>query len=86
MWRLEVPSSPFVLRGRSSMCFLSCAFTLIELLVVISIVTLLIALLLPAIKRARESGRVVACMSNLRQIGIGFSLYASDFERSFPFR
>ena len=82
----KVPSSPFVSRGRGSMCFLSSAFTLIELLVVISIITLFIALLLPLIKRARESGRVVACMSNLRQIGIGFSLYASDFERSFPFR
>ena len=82
----KVPSSPFVSRGRGSMCFLSCAFTLIEFLVVISIVTLLIALLLPAIKRARELGRVLACMSNLRQIGIGFELYASDFERSFPFR
>ena len=73
------------LHRRSHRC-LRYAFTLIELIVVIAILTLLIALLLPAIKRARESGRVVACTSNLRQIGIGFSLYASDFERSFPFR
>ncbi|MAE63148.1 MAG: hypothetical protein CMJ18_02645 [Phycisphaeraceae bacterium] len=62
------------------------AFTLIELLVVISIVALLIAILLPAVKRARESARVVHCLSNVRQMGIGFGMYASDYRQILPFR
>ncbi|MEX1017418.1 MAG: prepilin-type N-terminal cleavage/methylation domain-containing protein, partial [Phycisphaeraceae bacterium] len=54
------------------------AFTLIELLVVISIIALLIALLLPALRSARETAKAVACLSNLRQAGIGMNLYAAD--------
>ncbi|MAE64771.1 MAG: hypothetical protein CMJ18_10935 [Phycisphaeraceae bacterium] len=53
-------------------------FTLVELLVVISIIALLIALLLPAVKKARESVRAVACMSNQRQIYLGLFQYAED--------
>ncbi|MBL9001342.1 MAG: DUF1559 domain-containing protein [Phycisphaerae bacterium] len=51
------------------------AFTLIELLVVISVVALLLGLLMPALGRARESGRRVRCLNNLRSLGLGLQMY-----------
>ncbi len=60
------------------------AFTLIELLVVISIIALLIALLLPALGQAKEAARRTLCLSNTRQIGIGFTGYAQDHEGLVP--
>jgi prepilin-type N-terminal cleavage/methylation domain-containing protein len=55
------------------------AFTLVELLVVIGIVTILVALLLPALNRARQAAQTVACANNLRQFGMGYAMYANTY-------
>jgi prepilin-type N-terminal cleavage/methylation domain-containing protein len=62
----------------------SCGFTLVELLVVISIVAILIALLLPALGRAREQARRAVCMANQRQMCIAAETYANDHHEFYP--
>ncbi|BCM93014.1 hypothetical protein IAD21_04901 [Abditibacteriota bacterium] len=61
------------------------AFTLIELLVVIAIIAILAAILFPVFSRARENARRTSCLSNLRQVGLGFMQYVQDNDEQFPF-
>lgn len=60
------------------------SFTLIELLVVVAIIAVLVAILLPALSQAREAGRQAACMANLHQWGLGFSMYENDYNGDLP--
>jgi prepilin-type N-terminal cleavage/methylation domain-containing protein len=61
-----------------------CAFTLIELLLVIAIMAILAAMLMPALGRAKARARTVACINNLRQLGVGYSLWADDHGQKYP--
>jgi prepilin-type N-terminal cleavage/methylation domain-containing protein len=60
-------------------------FTLIELMVVVAIIAVLAALLLPALASANGAGKRAACVSNLRQIGIGVQAYANDSDGRIPY-
>jgi prepilin-type N-terminal cleavage/methylation domain-containing protein/prepilin-type processing-associated H-X9-DG protein len=59
-------------------------FTLIELLVVIAIIALLMGILMPVLRKAREQGRDVVCRNNLRQIGFGANFYADHYDLYIP--
>jgi prepilin-type processing-associated H-X9-DG protein/prepilin-type N-terminal cleavage/methylation domain-containing protein len=60
------------------------AFTLIEVLVVIAVIALLISIFLPALRKGREAGRSVVCLSNQRSIGMALSMYASTYKDWIP--
>ena len=75
-----IRNSQFAIRAPRFML----GFTLLELLLVIAIIGILAGLLLPVLNNAREHGRLIACMSNLHQIGVAIQAYAGDNQNHVP--
>jgi len=70
--------------GRRKFASVETAFTLIELLVVIAIIAILAAMLLPTLGRAKEAGKRIACLNNLRQLSLAAHMYADDSQGLYP--
>ena len=73
-----------MIRRRFNAINQSCAFTLVELLVVIGIIALLLAILMPALSRVRESANRAKCLANISELGRAIILYAHDNKDRLP--
>ena len=67
-----------------SICYNTRAYTLVEILVTMTIVSVLLAFVAPAIRKARDKGVQVKCISNMRQIGLAFRMYQNDHKGKYP--
>ena len=84
--RLDVSMNRMVgkITNRRRLASKELAFTLIELLVVIAIIAILAAMLLPVLARAKESGKRIACINNLRQLNLALRMYVDDNQGAYP--
>src|SRR5262245_18718346 len=82
--RAKFVREPVPIDARCNAPVRALAFTLIELLVVIAIIAILAALLLPALSRSKVQAKIIQCLNNLLQIGVGINLYVYENSSTFP--